>query len=173
MSAPNMTAWLSANLELYQDILLCLSEFEDAFDLPTAVGPQLDILGAIVGQSRTVLFQPSGGVSPVLDDDTYRLLLQARIAQNHWDGKIASLLAIWSALFPGGTLVVDDHQQDMTVDIFVSGAFTSIIQDLILNGYMLPRPQGVLYNYSLADLPMLGFDRDDSFVAGFDGGRFV
>jgi hypothetical protein len=155
-----------------QDIANCLQEFGPAFDLDAAVGPQLDVLGVIAGQGRIVGFQPSGGVSPVLDDDTYRLLLKARVAQNHWDGKIDSLIAIWQSLFPRGTLIVDDAQ-NMTVSIFVAGAFTSIIQDLILNGYILPRPQAVLYDYSFATLPMLGFDRGDSYVAGLDVGHFT
>ena len=51
---------------------------------------QLDALGTLVGQSRQVPFQPSGGVSPILDDNTYRILLQAKIAQNQFDGQIDS-----------------------------------------------------------------------------------
>src|SRR5579872_1634812 len=115
MPAPKMLAWLRANLQLFQDCFNCLEQFGGAFDITKAVGMQLDILGSIIGQSRTVGFQPSSSVSPVLDDDTYRLLLQARIAQNHWNGLMDSLLTIWRSLFPGGTLIVDD-QQDMTVD---------------------------------------------------------
>jgi hypothetical protein len=47
------------------------------------------------------------------------------------------------------------------------------VQDLILQGYILPRPQGVLYIISFAVLPMFGVDRYDAYVAGFDGGHFV
>ena len=171
-NAPKMNAWLAANLQLFQDVIVCAQEFVAAFDPTIASGPQLDILGNIVGQPRQVNFQPSGGVSPILDDATYALLIQATIAKNHWDGKIGSLVEIWKALFPGGTLTVVDNQ-DMTVDLFVAGAFTSILQDLILQGYILGRPQGVLFTYHLAQLPMFGFDRQDSFVAGWDTGYFV
>lgn len=167
-----MLAWARANLQIFLDTLNCLQSFGAAFNLDTAAGAQLDILGVIIGQSRTVGFQPSGGVSPVLDDATYRLLLQARVAQNHWNGRIDSLIQIWQQLFPGGPLVVEDHQ-DMTVDLYVGGAFTSIVQDLILDGYIIPRPQGVLYIISFAVLPMFGVDRYDAYVAGFDGGHFV
>jgi hypothetical protein len=167
-----MLAWARANLQLFLDTQNCLQSFGAAFDLDAAVGAQLDVLGVIIGQGRTVGFQPSDGVSPILDDATYRLLLQARVAQNHWNGTIDSLIQIWQQLFPGGPIVVEDHQ-DMTVDLFVGGAFTSIVQDLILQGYILPRPQGVLYIISFAVLPMFGVDRYDAYVAGFDGGHFV
>jgi hypothetical protein len=170
--SPNLLAWLSANLQLYQDLLACIAQLETAFDINTAVGAQLDVLGQIIGASRTVGFQPSAGVSPVLDDDTYRLLLRSKIAQNHWDGKLDSLLLIWQYLFPGGLLIVNDHQT-MTVDLYVAASLTSILQDLILQGYIIPRPQGVLYNISIATLPMFGFDRNDSFVSGPDVGHFV
>lgn len=171
-TSTKMLAWLSANLQLYQDILSCLNAIGPAFDVDTAVGAQLDILGQIVGASRTVAFQPSGGVSPVLDDTTYRVLIRARIFQNHWDGKLDSLLTIWQSLFPGGLLILNDHQ-NMSVDLYVAAPLTSILQDLILKGYIIPRPQGVLYNISLATLPMFGFDRADSFVSGPDSGHFV
>ena len=42
----------------YQDGIACMNQFDQAFGLLTAVGPQLDVLGNIVGQSRTVGFQP-------------------------------------------------------------------------------------------------------------------
>jgi len=172
LPAPKNIAWLAANLQPLDDILNCLLQFPAAFDINTAIGVQLDTIGVIVGQSRTVGFQPSGSVSPTLDDPTYRLLLRARIYQNHWTGKMDALLNIWRNLFPGGTLIVNDHQ-DMTVAIFVAGSFSSIIQDLILNGYIIPRPQGVLYTITMATLPMLGFDRNDAYVAGWDTGKYI
>ena len=171
-SSRNMLDWLEASLYPFQDLQVCLNSFVEAFSLDSAVGAQLDIIGEIVGQARTVGFQPSGGVSPILDDQTYRLALKSCVAQNHWDGTLDGLINIWKALFPGGIIIVNDHQ-NMTVDLYVAAAFTSIIADLILNGYMLPRPQGVLYTYSLAVLPMFGFDRGDSYVAGFDVGRMI
>ena len=171
-SAPNMNAWLVANLQLFQDVIVCAQEFVAGFDPTIASGPQLDILGAIVGQPRQVSFQPSGSVSPILDDATYALLIQSTIMKNHWDGQIDSLIAIWQSLFPGGTLTVQDNQ-NMTVDIFVAGALSSILQDLVLLGYVLPRPQSVLYTYTVATLPMFGFGRSDAYVAGFGVGHFA
>lgn len=169
--SPNLLGWLSIPLLRLTDASNALDSFTAAFDLDLAIGSQLDTLGVIVGQSRTVGFQPSAGVSPVLDDDTYRLLLRAKIAQNQWDGTIDSLQTIWQSLFPSGHINLLDGQ-NMAVTIVLSGAFSSITQDLITNGYIVPRPEGVLYNYTFSTLPIFGFDQDSAFIAGFDKGKW-
>jgi hypothetical protein len=170
--APKFNAWLAANLQLFQDVIICAESFQAAFTPGIASGPQLDVLGNIVGCSRTVNFQPSDSVSPVLDDQTFTLLILATIMKNHWDGQLDSLIAIWNALFPGGGLTVVDHQ-NMTVDLYASGPANSIQQDLVTHGYLLPRPQAVEYIYHWAALPMLGFDANTAYEAGFDTGFFT
>jgi Protein of unknown function (DUF2612) len=164
--SPNFLAWLTVNIQLFQDILACAMGLDAALDLGQAIGAQLDVLGSILGQSRTVSFQPSDSVSPVLDDPTFRLLLQATVLRNHWDGKLSSLRTIWNQLFPSGVLLVTDNQ-NMSCAFYIAAAFTSIIQDLISNNLILPRPQGVLYTFSFAALPLLGFDESTPFIAGF------
>lgn len=165
-------AWLRVCLGIFDDIAECADSFLGYFDLDTATGAQLDTLGVIVGESRIVPFQPANGVSPVLDDDTFRLLLKAKIAQNHWDGKINSLQAIWQSLFPGGRIQILDHQ-DMSATVVMMGSISSIVQDLITHGMIVPRPQAVLYNYVFGVQPLFGFDRNDAYVAGFDTGHWV
>lgn len=171
-TSPKLLAYGAVLLQPLDDISQCLLSFAAAIDIDLATGALLDLRGQIVGQSRTVGFQPSNGVSPVLDDTTYRLLLKARIAQNHWNGQIDGLQAIWQQLFPGGQIVIEDAQ-NMTATILVRGAFSSIEQDLIRNGYIVPRPQAVLYTISFAALPALGFDQNTSEVAGADLGHFA
>lgn len=170
--SPNLNAWTLGLLTPLDDITNCLSSMTESFDLDSAVGVQLDSRGDIIGQSRTVGFQPSGGVSPVLDDATYRLLLRAKIAFNSWDGLQTSLQAIWKSLFPAGTIVISD-QQNMTAVILLTGVFSSIIQDLILNGLIVPRPETVEYTITFGLLPLLGFDEDNAFISGFDSGHFL
>lgn len=140
--------------------------------VPTiALGPQLDILGTIVGVSRTVPFQPSNSVSPVLDDDTYRTLIKAKVAFNQWNGQAGSLYPIWQTLFPGGNIAIQDNQ-NMTATIFLTGAFTSITQDLIINGLIIPRPETVQYNYVFGTLPAFGFGAIPGYIAGFGVGHW-
>jgi hypothetical protein len=170
--APNLNAWTTRLLGPPDDTTQLLALFTASFDLDTAVGVQLDILGQIEGVSRTLNFQPTGGLSPILDDDTYRTLIRAKIGFNQWDGLQGSLQPIWQGLFPQGTIIIHDNQ-NMTADVIVTGVFTPIIQQLISNGYIVPRPETVQYTYVFGDLPLLGFDLDDAFVAGLDVGHFI
>ena len=170
-SAPNFMAYAAALLKYLDDLSQLLLQMQIAFDLDQAVGVQLDVLGTIIGQSRQMTFQPSNGVSPTLDDTTYRLLLRARIVQNQWDGTIDSLQTVWQSLFPGGRIIVQDGQ-NMTATIILVGSFTSITEDLIRNGLIVPRPAGVLYNYSFGELPIFGFDLNNAYIAGFDTGKW-
>lgn len=171
-NAPKLNAFLTALLKKFDDVTQCLAQMEPAVDIDYASGVQLDALGIIVGATRSVGFQPSGGVSPVLDDATYRIYLKAKVAQNQWNGSITGMQAIWQALFPAGKIIIAD-QQNMTANILVSGSFTSIIKDLISNGYIVPRPETVLYNYIFPTFPVFGFDQSNSFVAGFDVGHWA
>lgn len=170
--APNFNKWLQSVLDIANDITTCLASISGSFDIDVATGDQLDVLGVIIGASRTVSFQPSGGVSPVLDDKTYRLLLKATIANNQWNGTIQSLYPIWEQLFPGGRIIVIDNQ-NMTATIIMTGAFSSIIQDLITNGLIVPRPQAVAYTYAFGTLPFFGFSTsNNAFIAGFNVGNW-
>ena len=254
-----MQAWLAGNLQLFQDVIACQRQFLTAFQLSTAVGAQLDVLGTIIGQPRQVPFRPTpafvswsatptashlgtgyvvgdivtvvqagsigarlkvsavgggGAVStlvpvaygsgysaaiglsttggsgtglevdltiivltpgnPILDDATYRTLLQCQVFNNHWNGQIDSLTAFWRSVFPGGTILITDTGNNiggasvMTATITFGGAFSQIMNDLIFRGYIVPRPEGVLYTYISALLPIFGFDLNTDYVAGFD-----
>lgn len=169
--ASQFKQWLLAVLNIANDTSNLLSFITSAFDLDYAIGAQLDVVGQLEGISRVVQFQPSGGASPVLSDSDYRLLIRATRANNQWDGKMDSLYSIWNQLFPGGNLTILD-QQNMTAIIILTGSFSSIIQDMIVNDLIVPRPQAVQYTYDIGGLPFFGFDRDDAFIAGFDVGKW-
>ncbi|HAU7856148.1 TPA: DUF2612 domain-containing protein [Escherichia coli] len=114
-----------------------------AFDIDSAVGVQLDILGLWIGRSR-VVSQPISGVyfswdtdglgydqgvwqGPYdpdsgymyLSDETYRVILKAKIAINNWDGRNDSLPAILDAATAGSGLrmqIVDTGKQLITLN---------------------------------------------------------
>lgn len=172
-SSPKFMAFLSTVIGLIDNVTDCIASFDNNFTLGSAVGAQLDVIGTLVGASRTVPFQPSNGVSPVLDDATYRIYLTAKIGSNFWDGTADGLQALWKSIFPSGTIVIQD-QMDMTADVILTGSFTSIIIDLINNGFIVPRPAGVLYNIIVgSDLPLFGTDLNNTYIAGFDTGHFA
>jgi len=167
--ANKLLAWSAAALQFLDDVTACLYSFFAAFDLSTAVGAQLDVLGEIVGVGRELPFQPSVG-SPVLGDSDYRVLLQAQIGRNTWNGTIDGLQQLWLQLFPNGQIVIQDNQ-DMTFNVILSGAFTTIIEEMITHDLIVPRPEGVLINYFFSMLPIFGADLNNSFIAGADLGH--
>lgn len=172
-NSPKFIEWLTACLGPFDDASTCIDGMVTDFDLDTAIGTQQDILGVLLGAvPRKVPFQPSGGVSPVLDDDTYRLVLRAKIFLNQWDGKIESAERVFGTLFPGAHLSITDNQ-NMTMTITSPEGLTSIEKDLMAHGYLVPRPQGVGVITNFSDVPYLGFDLDNSVEAGFDRGYFT
>jgi hypothetical protein len=149
-NSPKLNAFLKMLLQKFQDISQCQAQLDMAFDVDNAIGVQLDAVGAIVGANRTVGFQPTGGLSPTLGDSDYRIYIKAVAAANSWDGTIDSLYSIWSVLFPSGTITIADSQ-NMTATIILTGTFSAMMQQLITNGYIVPRPEGVLYSYTFSN----------------------
>lgn len=144
-----------------------------AFDLDTAVGAQLDILGEWIGRPR-VLEVPAelvffslntlglgfnqgvwqGRFTPStqfisLPDDIYRRLLRVKIAANHWDGSLVQMSAAWALLFqglPGVTTSLQDNQ-DMSVTLTVTGTLPMILELLINSGTIPLKPAGVAVDF--------------------------
>lgn len=168
---PKFVAWLAAPLTIADDTVNMLKEFDSKFDLDLATGNQLDILGSIVGVGRVVNFQPTIG-SPVLDDSMYRLAIKAKIAQNQWDGTIPGLISIWSSIFPTVAIIIKDNL-NMTADVALIGIGSTLERELTENGYIIPRPEGVKYNYYFTDNIIFGFDIDNSYYSGFDVGYWL
>ncbi|MDU4960210.1 MAG: DUF2612 domain-containing protein [Sporomusaceae bacterium] len=163
---PKYMAMLSALMQPSEDIFAVGVYLDDEFDIDNAVGKQQDILGHIVGQERTLPFQPARGLSPVLDNYAYRQLLKAKIAKNTWKGRVEDLKETWLTLF-GKPIIIQDNQ-DMTIDVVVVGLFDQIVKDMILNGLIVPKPQSVGVNYAFADEAVFGYDMETASIKGYD-----
>ncbi len=144
---PYFMALVEARLKPFADLYECLETFDAAFDLDTAVGKQLDIIGEYVGVSRLLNFQPVSIDSALLTDGFYRLLIKARISLNNWDGTTANVKQIWQDLFPEYDIDVIDNQ-DMSILIHVTGLGSLFENEVIQHGYINPKPMGVLINYT-------------------------
>lgn len=162
-------AWLTAALEVLDDTTSTIVDIVNAFDLDNAVGVQLDVVGGLVGQGRTVNFIPSGGISLTLADANYRTLLKAKIVKNHWTGQVAELVTAWELLFPGTLIIINDNQ-DMTMLVTLAGDFSSLVQELVTNGYIVPKPEGVHINFAWGHLPVFGYDQQSDYLDGYDVG---
>ncbi|MFX6149299.1 DUF2612 domain-containing protein, partial [Acinetobacter baumannii] len=78
-------------------------------------------------------FDPDTGLT-TLDDDTYRLLIKAKIGANHWDGTLEGSAAILNSIFDSSTHVFIEDHQDMSMTIGVSGKIPSPVFLALLSG---------------------------------------
>ncbi len=108
---PRFLALTRAVLSQALDLLSLAEPASGGYDPETAVGPQLDTLGALCGVKRP---------GPAVSDGDYRALLRARIAAHHWDGTNETLPRALAAAFPGREVTMDDRQ-DGTVAYTLSG----------------------------------------------------
>lgn len=126
------------------DVSTATSGLVAAFDVDTAVGNQLDILGKWIGIDRTVAAPISGvflewdkervgwdqGVwlgpyqstdeLTYLSDDVYRIVLKARIGINNWNGQNGTLPDILeTALAGAGIKMIILDNQDMSISVLI------------------------------------------------------
>jgi hypothetical protein len=186
----------------FADNVAVVQSLYQKFDIDVAVGDQLDKVGEWIGASRQISvpltgvyfslddpllgfdqgvwfnsFNPVSGVT-FLDDEGYRTLLRARIANNRWSGSIEDAYAIWDTAFAGtgvGILIQDYGNMHMLMAL--TGAIPNAVTlALFRGGYLNIKPAGVkIDGYltpSVDDAPYFGFDVDNAFIAGFDTGAW-
>lgn len=166
-------AMVGAVAGMFADSQNFLASLTPAFDLDTAIGAQLDVLGIWIGVSRRIAvpianvyfswdtagvgwdqgvwkgtFDPGSSIS-VLDDDTYRLVLRAKIGANNWDGSIITAAPILSEIFgDSGTYVQIYDNGDMSFNIYIMGPPPSALKMALISGGYIPiKPAGVRANY--------------------------
>ena len=144
------------------------------FDLDSAVGQQEDFLGQWVGASR-ILKKPLPVTGSKLNDNDYRTLLYAVIAENYWDGTVPDMYVVWAVAFPGAVIYVVD-KQDMTMAVvFLNPAFTTVQLALLTNGYFDLRPAGVGYlgYFQPSGEPIFALDIENANFQGLDQGYLI
>ncbi len=144
---PKFMGLVAARLEPLIDLFECLEEINKAFDLDTAEGKQLDIIGEYVGVKRLLNFQPEYA-DAVLTDPYYRMLLKAQISLNNWDGSIEGIKKIWGDVFPEYEIQIVDNQ-DMTMEARIIGLRQLFESELVQHGYISPKPMGVRVDYTV------------------------
>ncbi len=198
---PRFTATVSALVEPLAGVQDFIAGLPRDFDLDVAIGAQLDVVGEWVGRSRFVPlplpglffsfdienrgfdvgiwkgpYDSESGITR-LDDDTYRMLLRAKIAANNWDGTLSGARAALDTIFTDqqSLLFIQDNG-DMSVTFGVSGRIPSpLFLALLAGGYLPLKPEGVQAFYSITSIDgeaLFGFDVENEYVAGFDAGAF-
>lgn len=113
----------------------------NAFDLETAVGQQLDILGKYIGLSRQVkIFLPNQTTR--LNDDDYRTLLKLKLITNNGRASTGEIKKSLYELFPDTIRVYDNR--DMSYTYFVSDTLQDLMT-VIVSEELLPLPMSVEY----------------------------
>ena len=169
---PKYMAMVTVLLRPSDDIFALAATMDDEFDVMLATGVQEDVVGTLVGANRTLNFQPDKGLDPVLDNAAYRMLLQAKIAQNMWKGGIMDLRDLWTTIFGDGIILQDN--QNMTIDVVVIGnSFDQIVRNMIQKGLIVPKPQSVKLTTYFSDQQVFGYDMETNTIRGYDEANWI
>lgn len=199
---PDFLAVLEAVLQPIVECGNTIGGMERTYDVDTAGGVQLDVVGQWVGFQRNVV-APIEGVYFSLDidsvgldqgvwwgpgdplteivslpDDVYRTMLLAKIGANYWDGSLEQLQGLFAQFFaasPGTYAFVIDNF-DMTMTIGISGVIPGVIyQRLFLNTQVPFPPAAVGSNVIITTedgAPIFGLDSDTPYLGGLDHGAW-
>lgn len=193
------TVALSTSLQCSLQALA--ASLPEKFDVDTAIGVQLDAVGRWVGVSRNIdtplvgvyfswdstvsdgwdagvwqgEFDPDSGLT-ILPDDSYRLLIKAKIAANRWDGSIPGAYEVWTTVFENSYIIIQDNQ-NMSMIVGIAGEQLDTVSKALLTGGYIPlKPEGVRVEYyavSPVDGPLFAWDCDSPALAGWDIGSWA
>ena len=147
---PKAKSTIETTVGLLPDQLIL--EVLNGFDIETAVGKQLDILGEYVGVDRYYLVDNQ---AELLSDEDYRILIKLKAICNT---SSLSEKDIEESLFSFfGNAIRMDTDENMEMTYFVPKNKTPIIQAAIQKE-VLPRPMGVRCSYIIEyDKKFFGF----------------
>lgn len=181
---PRFLAMVKAVTGFAVDARNLLATMPQKFDVDGAEGEQLDYLGYWVGVTRTITIEPSDAFpdpsepyQATLDDATFRRLVRARALANAWDGSAQQASEILTSFYaPAGAFAVIRDNQDMSIDLFITGVRVTPAEAAILSQFILPlRAAGVLLNstqITTSTGPLFGLDYQNDVIAGPDYGTF-
>lgn len=114
-------------------------EVQAAFDLDTAVGAQLDIIGKYAGVSRYA-YDFNGAVT--LNDTDYRILIKMKVVQNNSGSSLAAIQDLLYRYFQGAFLVFD--YSNMHISYYFDASYGSNqLAEILVKEDALPKPMGV------------------------------
>jgi len=177
---PKANAEIEFRAQTWGTVSDFLAALDPAFDLDTAVGVQLDVLGRIVGISRNIPAAAQEGLpGPQLEDSDYRFFIRVKASFNRSSAYLSSdtfisVQSVILAAFNGGAYVVDNL--DMTLTLYVSPQVSIARLRLIRVLGLFPKPQGVRYKLIVQAEPgaTFGFSNNPSsrgFSDKFDASR--
>jgi len=198
---PAFSDTVAASVTDFADLQAFLHFLFEAFDIDTGIGAQLDVIGDWVGRSRVIpipikppwftigdglrgigagyLFQDGisfGSTNAVLDDETFRALLFAKIAANNWDGSHegakAALEIFFNEVFGALVVVHDDGPMSVIIGLAQTIPPTPGLY-ILARSLITVKAAGVATSYCVTtvdDAPLFGIGVDNDRVAGIGSG---
>lgn len=158
-----------------------LLQMVNGFDIDTAVGKQLDIIGKYIGLGRQVKVNIGDSDTNILTDDQYRILLKLKLIQNTNFSSTSQIRTALYELFPNDIRLFDPRT--MVYEYQLSTLFNDLV-NVIIAEELLPLPMGIGANINVVPdlLAIYGFygydglnDNPNGFSSYTDGfrGKFL
>jgi hypothetical protein len=123
-----------------QDVEDAIWQLYTAFDMNTATGMTLDLLGGVVGEARANR-----------TDDDYRAAVRARILVNRSNGRLEDMLAVLVALLPDNTGIVVHEFYPASIRFDVFDAFAGATAETVARMLRQSKPAGVKLTFVPVD----------------------
>ncbi len=150
-------------------------EVQNAYNILTAEGVQLDVLGKYVGATR--YGARSDGTPVTLDDDDFRQLIKLIIIKNNAGSSLSVIQELLSAAFPSQIFCSDSQNMGLSYVLIESLGTEDLLEVIVTGGY-LPKPMGVSISVTIEpehEFPFFGFrtySAPDTTVAPFNNYAF-
>lgn len=195
---PKAVAWYNITRNLAAVLGDAAQAVRVIYNIDTAQGAQLDVIGRIVVQPRKFtgevqlfpgLFDLSDGAEfgdsdgamfaaltvdqdSQMSDELYRLAIKAKIIKNNSDASIDSILDGMNFLLPNAEVLRVVDGEDMSFSIEFYGNITELERYALRSAAFVPKPQGVRFNGFLEGVEIAEFG-DDDMEFGNESAEFV
>lgn len=184
---PKAIAWYNITRELAVQLSDAAQAVRIMYNIDTATGEQLNIIGRIVvvdraftgqvalspglfaeldgsefGDTEAVFAEPFVDQDNQMSDDLYRLVIKAKILKNNSFSTIEEILHGCNFLIPNAQFLRITDYEDMSFSIEFYGQITDLQRYALLNANLIPKPQGVRFNGFLEGYEYVQFGEDES-----------
>lgn len=185
---PKAVKWYEITRSLAAELGSAIDAVRVMYNIDTAVGAQLDIIGRIVVVDRafTGQIELDPGLFALLNgdqfgdtdavfaalfvdqdhnmsDELYRLVIKAKILKNNSDATLESIIFGVNFLLPDADFLRVTDNEDMSFSIEFYGNITPLQRYALLNARLVPKPQGVKFGGFLEGYDYVQFGDNNQF----------
>lgn len=168
---PKVVAWYGITRQLADEIATTCLQIRNTYNIYTAAGAELDVIGKIVVVPRNFLgyvplnpgmfAEPDGDEfgdesamfsalsidqDSQMSDELYRLAIRSKIVKNNSAATIDDILFSMNFLLPDANVLRVTDNEDMSFSVEFYGNITELQRWALLNANLVPKPQGVKFN---------------------------